>query len=81
MSGEAGMTIGELIPEIELAKALKISRASLGKLRSQGLPYLRIGGRVFYREADFMPVLLALCSRTSEDEKQGRVERKKQASK
>lgn len=38
--------------EKQLGSALGISRSTLNKLRSQDLPYLRIGDSVRYRQSD-----------------------------
>ena len=54
----------ELISEKEMAKALGVGRSVLYGLRRKGLPHLRIGQTVFYRESDFVEWLLAHCKRS-----------------
>ena len=48
------MKIEELLEEGVLSKSLKVSRQMFLEWRHQGLPYLKLGSRVFYAESDFL---------------------------
>lgn len=48
------MEIKELIAEKDLSAALKVSRATLSEYRRAGLPWVNLGGRVFYLENELM---------------------------
>jgi hypothetical protein len=48
------MEIKELIAEKDLSAALKVSRATLSEYRRAGLPWVKLGGRVFYLENELM---------------------------
>ena len=48
------LKIEDLVSETELADYLKVSRAVLLRLRSQGAPYVKIGLKTFY----FIPNIL-----------------------
>lgn len=60
------MKIEELIEEGSLSKSLRVSRATLNEYRHQGLPYLKLGSRVFYVEADLMAWLSKNRQRVSD---------------
>jgi hypothetical protein len=47
------MKLEELLEERELAKSLKVSRQTMLEYRHQGLPWIKLGQRVFYEEAEF----------------------------
>ncbi len=55
---EERLRIERLIREGQLVKALGTSSSTLSKWRSEGLPWVSIGGKVFYHETDFMEWLL-----------------------
>ena len=55
--GEA-LSVDQLISEKNLAEALGISKQVLYGFRQKGLPWLNIGGKVFYHEQTFMEWLL-----------------------
>lgn len=60
------LRVETLILEKNLAKALGVSKDTMNKLRKEGCPYLRIGGRVFYSEPKFMEWVLANKERVSD---------------
>jgi hypothetical protein len=62
------LKLESLISEGELAKGLKVSKESLRKLRLGGCPFLRIGGRIFYFEGDFMAWVLKNCGTATDAE-------------
>ena len=63
---EKELKIEQLIREVELSKALKVSRQTLLEYRSKGCPWIKLGGRVFYHEPEFMAWLLKNQRRVSE---------------
>ncbi len=62
------LSIDSLIRERDLAKALSVSTETLVKLRSSGCPWIKLGGKVFYHEGEFMEWLLKNQKRISETE-------------
>jgi hypothetical protein len=55
-----------LLSEKNLAKALGISPQSLNNLRVAGCPYLKLGGRVYFYEPDFMTFVLTTQQRSKD---------------
>ena len=58
--------VEQLLSEKNLAAALGISKQSLGNLRTAGCPYLRLGGRVYFYEPDFMTFVLTSQQRSKD---------------
>jgi len=48
---EATRSLEEFISAEQLTKHLGISRAILGRWMDRGLPYIRVGVRLYFREA------------------------------
>ena len=59
------MEMNQLIHEKDLAKALNVSQNTLYKFRSEGCPWISIGGHVFYHESTFVEWLLKHKARKS----------------
>ena len=55
-----------LVRERDLAKALAVSPDTLAKWRLNGCPWLKLEGRVFYHESEFMEWLLKTQKRVSD---------------
>jgi len=70
---EEKLRIERLIRESQLAKALGTSAQTLSKLRSEGLPWMSIGGKVFYHETEFMEWLLKNKKRRTDREEEKEV--------
>ncbi len=63
---EKRLSIESLIRERDLAKALALSPETLAKWRLNGCPWLKLGGKVFYHEGEFMEWLLKNQKRVSD---------------
>ncbi len=60
------MKLEDLLEEKELAKFLKVSRVTLLDYRHRGLPWLKIGGRVYYDQSEFLGWILKNQKRVSD---------------
>ena len=55
---EEDLKISQLITEVNLSKALGISKQALYQCRREGCPWFSLGGRPYYHQTIFMEWLL-----------------------
>lgn len=65
---EERLRVDRLISEKNLAEALGVSKSTLYQFRQKGLPWLKLGGKVFYHESIFMEWVLHNQKRVSDAE-------------
>ena len=65
---EERLRVDRLVSEKNLGEALGVSKSTLYQFRQKGLPWLKLGGKVFYHESVFMEWILDNQKRVSDPE-------------